>query len=117
MVAQVTGDQLSQDVAEIGGQCQVAAFVELFLFQAGPSAVNLAAFDAAPDYEHAVGMAVVGTAVTVFARRAAELRHGDYNHIRHAIAHIPPESVERGAVFAEKVGKRPIARSLAAFVD
>ena len=36
-IAQMHGDDFGQDVAEIGGVQEVAAFVELVLFQAGPA--------------------------------------------------------------------------------
>src|ERR1051325_2475590 len=51
--AQVARRDLAEDVAEIGGQGQVAAFIQLAGVEAGPFAIDLAAFDVAAKREKA----------------------------------------------------------------
>jgi hypothetical protein len=48
-------------------------------FQAGPFAVDFAAFYFAAQDEHAVGVAVIGAAIAVFFGGAAEFAHGGYD--------------------------------------
>ena len=114
-VAHVARYQFAQHVAEIGGQRQVAAFVELLALEARPLAVDFAALHAAAHHEHTVGVAVIGAAVAVFLRGAAEFGHGDNHHILHAVAHILPERGQRLAEFAAagwRVGLRSISARL-----
>src|SRR5579864_6369984 len=59
-------------------------------------------------------MAVVGSAVPVFAGSAAELRHGDDYRIVGKVAEIDPEGGERLGEVAQHVGDLPLR---AAFVD
>src|SRR5579864_6311725 len=58
-------------------------------------------------------MAVVGSAVPVFAGSAAELRHGDDDRIVGKVAEIDPEGGERLGEVAQHVGDLPLR---AAFV-
>src|SRR6478736_5067926 len=63
VISHVADDGFSDDLAEVGGESQVATFVKLRLTEAGPAAINLAALQSASQDEHYVGVAVVGTAV------------------------------------------------------
>src|ERR1035437_408029 len=74
-VAQVARNQFVQDVAEVGGQRQVAALVELLFFEAGPEAIDPAAFDSAAHHEHAVGVPVIRAAIAVLPGGAPEFAH------------------------------------------
>ena len=67
------GDNFAEDLAEVGGDGEVAAFVELLVVQAGPAAVDFAAFDLAAEDEHGVGVAVVGAAGAVLRGRCGRI--------------------------------------------
>src|SRR5262249_41824994 len=54
-----------EDVAEIGGQCQIAALVELIDLQARPFAVDPAAADGAAQHKHDARMAMIRAAIAV----------------------------------------------------
>ena len=86
-------------------ECEVTTFVELMLAQAGPLAVNLAAFNRATEGKHGIGVAVVGAAVAVFASGAAEFRHGQHGDVRHALAHVLVERRERVAEILQAIGE------------
>src|SRR5205823_15118874 len=58
-------EQLAEQVAEIGGDGQVARFVETALLQAGPTAPDFAPAHAAAHHERDAGVAVIGPAVAV----------------------------------------------------
>ncbi len=113
-VSHVASDGLANHVPEVRGQGQVTAFIELGLIEAGPAAVDFAAFHRTAQDEHHVGVAVVGAAVAVFARGAAELRHGDDYRVFAEIAKIGPEGGERLREVGEHVGKLAFDR---AFID
>ena len=59
-----------------------------------------------------VGVAVVGAAVAVFARRAAELGHGHHRHILHAVAQVLVKRRERSAEIGQVVCQLPLDRVL-----
>ncbi len=63
--------------------------------EAGPFAINAAAFYVAAHHEHAVGVAVVGAAVAIFPGGAAELAHSDHYHVAHPVAHVLIKRRER----------------------
>src|SRR4051812_9413756 len=65
----------SEEVAEIGGDAQVAALVELLRREAGPAAVHLTTIHRPAHCEEAGAVAMVGAAVAVLPRGAAELAH------------------------------------------
>src|SRR5687767_13425975 len=60
----------SEYVAEIGGDGEIAALVELVVAETFPLTVNLAALDGIPEHEHRVPVAEVGT------ERGDRLREG-----------------------------------------
>ena len=91
MITQVAIDRFAQHAAEVCGYSEVAALVELGLVEAGPASVDLAAFDRAAHHEHHVGVAVVGAAVAVLPRGAAEFRHRDNDRIFGQVAEVDPE--------------------------
>src|SRR6266436_3125170 len=64
--ADVFAQNFPEDGAEVRGEREVAAFIELVIVQAGPFAVNLAALYVAAHEEHAVRVAVVRAAIAVF---------------------------------------------------
>src|ERR1700722_12193348 len=92
-VAQMAADKFSEDRAEIGGEREVAAFVQLARTEARPFAINFSALYRAAHHEHAVGVAVIGAAISVFVGGASEFGHGHNDNIFHTIAQI---LVERG---------------------
>src|SRR5207302_10543292 len=67
LVAQVPRYGFADYLAEVGGQGEVAAFIELRLIEAGPAAVDFASLDRAAQDEPHVSVAVVGAAIAVFA--------------------------------------------------
>ena len=66
------GNSFAEDLAEVRGDGEIAAFVELLVCKAGPATVNLASLHLAAKYKHGVGVTVVGAAGSVLARGAAE---------------------------------------------
>src|SRR5581483_4176380 len=73
LIAKMIGHSFTQHLAEIRGDGQIAPFIKLSLLQAGPAAVNLAAFHRPAQDKHYVGVAMVGAAIAVLPRRAPEL--------------------------------------------
>src|SRR5437879_7297755 len=88
-------NDLSEDGPKIGGQLEVAPLVELLGTESRPFAVNLAALHRAAQHKHTVSVSVIGAAIAVFVRGAAEFRHGDDHDIVHAVAHVLRKSCER----------------------
>src|SRR5258706_15706345 len=76
LIPHVAGDGFSYHLAKVCGQGEGAPFVEVRLVEAGPAAVYFAALHWAAQNEHHLGVAVGGAAIAVFARGAAEFRHG-----------------------------------------
>src|SRR5258708_18817978 len=72
LISKVVIHGLAEYLPEVRRDRQIAALVEVLLLKSGPASVNLAAFDGTTQDEHDVGVSVVGTAVAVFARGAAE---------------------------------------------
>ena len=91
----MVGNDLPKHGPEIGSQGEVAAFVEVVGAESRPFAVDFAALHRAAQHKHAVRVAVIGAAIAVFVRGAAELRHGDDDDVVHAVAHVLRESGER----------------------
>src|ERR1700730_12238060 len=84
------------------------------IVEAGPFAVDFFALPFAAHYEHAVGVAVIGTAIPVFFGGAAELAHGDDDDILHAVAHILMKRGQRLTEVFQQIGELALH---AAFVD
>src|SRR5450755_67797 len=72
-VAEVARNGLAQYAPEIGGEREIASFVELRGVEAGPAPVNPAATHRSAKDEHDIGMPMVGAAIAVFTGRASEL--------------------------------------------
>src|SRR3954467_12786733 len=72
-VAQMLLCYLAEDIAEVCGQGQVAPFIKLARFEAGPLPIDTSAAHAVADDEHGVGVAVIRPARAVLARRPTEL--------------------------------------------
>ena len=108
------GEDFAQDGAVIRGDGQIAAFVKLACAEARPFCVDLAAFHRPAYHEHAVRVAVIGAAVAIFARSAAELRHADEDDILHAIAHILMKCRDSLPQIAQQIAELTLH---AAFVD
>ena len=114
LVAHVAHDRLPDDLAEVGGEGEIAAFVELRLIEARPPSVDFSAFHRTAEDEHDVRMAVIGAAVSVLVGRAAKLRHRDDDRVFAKIAKIGPEGSDRLREVAEHIGQLAFGRS---FVD
>src|SRR6266704_6176157 len=69
---QVAREDLAQEIAEVGGEAEIAPVVELAGAEPGPAPVDPAALDGPPQHEGEARVAVVGAAVAVLAHRAAE---------------------------------------------
>src|SRR5262245_54050145 len=89
--AQVADDDLSEDVAEVGGDGEVASLVALLGRESWPSAVNLTAAHAPTDDHHGVAVPMVGAAIAVLADCASKLRHRQDHGVGHAVAEIGDE--------------------------
>src|SRR5256885_13527549 len=103
--ADVFGQNFSDDGAEVRGEREVAAFVQLMVVQARPSAVNLAALHIAAHHKHAIRVAVIGSAIAIFLGGAAELTHGHEDNIFHAVAHILMKRREALSEVLQQIGK------------
>src|SRR6266581_8919653 len=68
---QVTREELAEEIAEVGGEGEIAPVVEPAGAEAGPASMDPAAFDRPPEHEREAGVAVVGAAVAVLADGAA----------------------------------------------
>ena len=110
--AESLADHFAEDLAEVGGEGQIAAFVELVVVEAGPAAIDLAAFHVAAENKHRVGVTVVSAAGAVFAGGAAELRHGDQGDVFGIVAQVAPEGGDGGGEVAEAVGKLAVDAAL-----
>src|SRR6266478_5016386 len=108
------GENFADDGAKIGRERKVAAFVKLVIVQAGPFAIDLAALHVATHDEHAIRMAVVGTAIAVFLGGASELAHGHDDDVLHASAHV---LMERRKTLAEILQQIRELALHSAFVD
>src|ERR1035438_1930049 len=104
-VAEMARDRFAQQAAKVGGEHQIAAFVELGWIEAGPASVNSSAAHRAAEDEHHIGVAVIGTAIAVFARRASELRHGDDQRLLRQRTQINPECSYGLREVAQNVGE------------
>src|SRR5437016_12362890 len=62
-------------------------------------------------------MAVIGAAVSVLARRAAEFRHSHQYHVIHTIAQVPPERGNALPELRQTLRKLAFGRPRAHFVD
>jgi hypothetical protein len=87
----VTSQDLGEDGAKVGGEGEVAPFVQLLALEPGPPAVHLAALHLRADDEHRPRVAVVGAARAVLARHAPKLGHRQDHDVVHAIAHVGDE--------------------------
>src|SRR5580692_9295244 len=97
----MTRDSFANDLAEVCGERQVAAFVELRLIETRPASIDFPAFDRASKHKHDVGVAVVGAAIAIFAGGAAEFRHGHDDGVFAEVAEISPKSRDRLREIAE----------------
>src|SRR5215471_8820455 len=95
-------DQLAEHVAKVRSDRQIATFVELFLLQSRPLAVNLATADRTAQHEHHAAVAMVGSVIAVLLRSPPELRHGNNNDILHAVAHVRAKGGQCAAELTEQ---------------
>src|ERR1700688_2320854 len=97
--------QFAEYVPEVRGQVEIAILVELLILESRPFTIDLSSLDAAAEREHNVGMAVIGTAIAILFRGAAELAHGYYGHIRHPVTQVAVERSQRLAEVSQQVRK------------
>ena len=110
----MTVDGFANYLAEVGGEGEVSALVELRLVQTGPSSVDFSALDWTSQNEHHVGVAVVGAAIAVFADGASEFGHSDDDGVFGKVAEIDPEGSDGLRKLAKNIGNLALR---AAFVD
>lgn len=91
-----------EDSAIVGGDREVAAFVERRLGEAGTVAAHLAAAHAATKHPHHIAVAVVGAAIAVFVRGAAEFRYDDNDRV----VPVRPQSFRQAANPSPSGGSR-----------
>ena len=90
--------EFAKDIAKIGGNGQVAVFVEFLRRKARPFAEYSAAVHVTAHRKEASRVAVIGAAVAVLPDGAAKLAHGEDHNIAHAVAKI---GVKRGQTLRE----------------
>ena len=88
----------------IGGECEVAIFVQHLGGESGPATVDLPTAYFSPQNKHHIGVAVIGAAAAVFPCGATEFGHGKDDNILYAIAEILIESSEAVGEFLEPIG-------------
>src|SRR5215472_276737 len=64
-VAEMKCNRLAYDATKIGGERQIAAFIELYRVEPRPSAIDTSTAHRTAKNEHHVSMAVIGAAITV----------------------------------------------------
>src|SRR5689334_22539901 len=72
LVSQVTVHGFTEHGAEVGGQREIASFIELRLFQPGPASIDFSAFNRTADNKHHIRVTVIGAAIAVLTRGAAK---------------------------------------------
>src|SRR3954465_4647065 len=105
---EMVGDDLRKDGAEVGGESEIAALIQLLLLETGPTAMDAASFDTTADNEQRAGVAVVGAAVAVLAGHAAELGHRHDHDVVHAITEVGDKRGDRSGEIVETL--RELAR-------
>src|SRR5262245_19317973 len=83
LLSEMTAHEFAQHIAIIGGDGEIAALEELFLFEAGPLSVNFAALDRTAGHHHEAAMAVIRSAVAVLGSRSAKFRHRHQDDVLH----------------------------------
>src|SRR6266699_70588 len=91
----MVGDDLGENRAKISRESEIAALVELLLLESGPAPVHLAALDMTTDHKQRAGVTVIGTAVSILSRHAAELGHRENHDIVHPVAEVGDEGGDR----------------------
>src|SRR5579862_363050 len=76
----------AEHAAEIGSEREIAAFIQLRLIEARPTAKDFSAFHRSSHHEHHVGVAMIGAAVTVFPCSTTEFGHRDHHSVIGQIA-------------------------------
>src|SRR6185369_3842556 len=97
---------------EVGREREIAPLVKLFLLEARPLAVYLAALYVAADHEQRAGVAVIRAAVSVLARHAAELGHRHDHDVVHSVAQVSDERGDRAREIVEALRQLAGRRSL-----
>src|SRR5690349_4258270 len=93
---EVFRDHLAEHRAEIRSEREITTFVQLLRLQSRPATEHLLAImHIAADYEQSGRVAVIGAAVAVLPSRAPEFRHRHDDDVRHPVAEIADESLDR----------------------
>src|SRR5688500_1338775 len=101
-----------KDIAKVGRNGEVAAFVQLVRSQSLPIAVNLSALDRVSKNEHRVAVTVIGAAAAVLACRASEFGHRKHDNVVHSRPEIYSERGDRRREIAKKIRKLPARSAL-----
>ena len=72
LIPQIARHDFAEHQPEVRGHGQIAAFIQLRLVEPRPTAIDFAALHRTAKYEHYVGVAVVGAAVSIFSCCPAE---------------------------------------------
>ena len=105
--AEMAHDDLTEHVAEIGGDLEVASFESLLRGEAGPPSVHLAPVDVGAYHQHGVPVSVIGSAIPIFSHGTAKLRHRQHQHVLHAVCTIRRECGNPAGEIVETVGEKP----------
>lgn len=95
-------EDFREDIAEVGGDGEIAPFKELFRRQTGLSAIDFATLDGTAGEKQATGVAVIRSSRTVLADSSAEFGHGEDDDMAHAVSKI----AEFCHAFEDGTGKR-----------
>ena len=98
---------LGEEMAEVGGHREVAPLEELLAAEARPAPVHLAAAHRPAQHQHGGGVAVIRAPVAVLPDGAPELRHGEHDHVGHAVAQIAVQRGQPLGEVGEPVGELP----------
>ena len=108
----VTEAGFGEEVAVVGGDGKVAAFVEFVIREARPVAEDAPAEDATAEGEEGRAVSVIGAAISILAGGATEFAHGEDEDIRHAGAHVAVEGSEAFGEFAQAGGESTASGAL-----
>ena len=101
----MVGNCLAQDSAEIGGEREIAAFVELRRVKARPAPIDAAAAYRAAENKHHVSVSVIGAAIAIFPCCPAKLRHGHDHRVFAERSKVGPERGDGLREVAQHVGE------------
>jgi len=108
----MAGEDLGEEIPEIGGDGDVPALVPPLGRETGPLPQNPSTVNRAAEREHRGRVAMIGPAVSVLVNRAAELGHRKHHDVVHPVAQIGGECCEAVAELLEARRELTFTRAL-----